>query len=58
MDPITLLVYVLVFMIVLAIIWYASGLMGLPQNIRIFILLLVLLLIFLWFLQRGPGITI
>lgn len=50
---IMLLIFILLLMLALGLIWLVSGLFGLPQNVRIIILLFVLLLVLLYYLQRG-----
>ena len=55
MDPITLLIYFLVAIIVLAIIWYLMAWVELPQPLRNIILLVAALLVLLW-IVRGAGI--
>lgn len=54
-DPIALLVYFLVAIVVLGIIWYAAGLAGLPANLRTIILLVAALIILLW-VVRASGL--
>jgi cytosine/uracil/thiamine/allantoin permease len=55
MDPLTLLVYFLVGIVVLAIIWYAMGVLDIPQPVRNIILLVAVLLLLLW-LVRSAGL--
>ena len=52
MDPITLLITFVVAIIVLGVIWYACGMMGIPQPVRNIILLIAFLLVFLWLVQK------
>ena len=52
MEPVSLLIYALVALIVLAIVWYASGILDLPIMVRNVILLVALLAILLWLMQR------
>lgn len=52
-DPIQLLIYFLVAIIVLAIIWYATGLANLPGNVRSLILLVAVVLVLLWLMRAG-----
>lgn len=56
MDPITLLIYFLVAILVLGVIWYAAGLAGLPANVRSLILLVAVLVVALWLL-RSSGLV-
>lgn len=58
MDPLTLLLYLLVGLVILGIVWYAMLWIGVPTiPARIFILVVALLLL-IWILQGGhwPGI--
>jgi hypothetical protein len=54
-DPISLLIYFLIAIVVLGIIWYAAGLAGLPGNLRTIILLIASLIVLLW-LVRASGL--
>jgi hypothetical protein len=55
MDPIQLLIYFVIGIIVLGVIWYATGAMGIPQPLSNIILLIAALLVLLWLL-RATGL--
>lgn len=52
-DPITLLIYLLVAIVIIGIIWYVMGLTTLPNSLRTIILLVVILIVLLWLLNRS-----
>lgn len=52
-DPISLLIYLLVAIVIIAIIWYVMGLTSLPDPLRTIILLVVVLIVLLWLLNRA-----
>lgn len=52
-DPITLLIYLLVAVIIVAIIWYVMGLTSIPNPLRTIILLVVILIVLLWLAGRA-----
>lgn len=53
MDPITLLIYLLVFVICIALLFYLMQALGLPSNITLVVLLLCVLIFLLWVLKGG-----
>lgn len=55
MDPLTLLVYFLVAIVVLAIIWYVMIWLKIPSPLNNIVLLVAALLVLLW-IVRGAGL--
>lgn len=53
MDPITLLIYFLIAILVLGIIWYIAGAVGLPANVRNIVVLVAVLIVVLWLLRSS-----
>ena len=53
MDPITLLLYFLVAILVLAIIWYVMAWLELPMLLRNIVLLVAALIVLLWIASRA-----
>jgi hypothetical protein len=54
---IELFITIFVLLIILAILYYIAGLLGLPDNIRVLMLLIVLLIFAMWLL-RGGGLAL
>lgn len=51
MEPITFLIYALIAVLIIGAIWYVSGMVGLPREARMIILIIVALIVLLWLLR-------
>lgn len=51
MDPISILIYLLIFVLILGLIWWAGNALGIPQQVLIMVLIVAVVLLALWMLR-------